>query len=347
VGGFLAANWQLHQAQVALVAMARRHGLELTLFHGRGGAIGRGGGPANRAIRGQAPGSVDGRLKLTEQGEVVAARYADARIARRHLEQLTNAALLAPVDAAEADLAPDEQQAAARLMDELAADAFAAYRALVDEPGFPAWFRQVTPIDEVMTMRLGSRPPARDRSDPDDAAWLERLRAIPWVFAWAQARMELPGWYGLGNALERFEVRHGTAGLDELARLYGRWPFLASVIDNAEASLARVDLAVARRHAESATSGLDDPRWRAVELELERTVKHVLRLKGESRLLEGAPVLRRAIELRNPYVAALSELQLDLLGRLRLGGREPDTARIRRLVQLTINGIAAGLQGTG
>ncbi len=346
-GGFLAANWQLHQAQAALVATARRHGLELTLFHGRGGAIGRGGGPANRAIRGQAPGSVDGRLKLTEQGEVVAARYADARIARRHLEQLTNAALLAPVNAAEADLGPDEERAGARHMDELAADAFAAYRALVDDPGFPAWFRQVTPIDEVMTMRLGSRPPARDRTDPHETAWLERLRAIPWVFAWAQARMELPGWFGLGSALEAFEGRHGPAGLDGLAQLYGRWPFLASVIDNAEASLARVDLVVARRHAESAPDGLADPRWQAVELEFDRTVRHVLRLKRESRLLEGAPVLRRAIELRNPYVAALSELQLDLLGRLRTGGNEPDAARIRRLVQLTINGIAAGLQGTG
>jgi len=346
-GGFLAANWQLYQAQAALVATARRHGVELTLFHGRGGAIGRGGGPANRAIRGQAPGSVDGRLKLTEQGEVVAARYADARIARRHLEQLTHAALLAPVEPVEADLTPDAQGTASRLMDELAADALASYRALIDDPGFPAWFRQVTPIDEVMTMRLGSRPPSRARSDPHDATWLEQLRAIPWVFAWAQARIELPAWYGLGCALERFEARHGPGALAEVTELYRRWPFLASVIDNAEAGLARVDLTVARRHAEAAPAGLDDPRWRAVEAEFARTVEHVLRVKGASRLLEEAPVLRRAIELRNPLVAALSELQLDLLRRLRRGEAGADTARLRRLVQLTINGIAAGLQGTG
>lgn len=346
-GGFLAANWQLYQAQAALVATARHHGLELTLFHGRGGAIGRGGGPANRAIRGQAPGSVDGRLKLTEQGEVVAARYADARIARRHLEQLTHAALLAPVEPVEADPATDAQGRAGRLMDELAADALASYRALIDDPAFPAWFRRVTPIDEVMTMRLGSRPAARARTDPHEAAWLEHLRAIPWVFAWAQARIELPAWYGLGSALDRFETRHGAASLAEVADLYRRWPFLASVIDNAEAGLARVDLAVARRHAEGAPGGLDDPRWRAVEAEFERTVRQVLRVKGESRLLEDAPVLRRAIELRNPYVAALSELQLDLLGRLRGGDAGSDAGRLRRLVQLTINGIAAGLQGTG
>ena len=346
-GGFLAANWQLYQAQAALVATARRHGVELTLFHGRGGAIGRGGGPANRAIRGQAPGSVDGRLKLTEQGEVVAARYADARVARRHLEQLTNAALLAPVEPEDADRATDPHGPAGRLMDELAADALASYRTLIDDPGFPAWFRRVTPIDEVMTMRLGSRPASRARTDPRDAAWLGQLRAIPWVFAWAQARIELPAWYGLGTALERFHVRHGAGALEEVTDLYRRWPFLASVIDNAEAGLARVDLAVARRHAAEAPDGLDDPRWQAVEAEFERTVRLVLRVKGESRLLEDAPVLRRAIELRNPYVAALSELQLDLLGRLRSGDTGHDTERIRRLVQLTINGISAGLQGTG
>ncbi|HXX61594.1 MAG TPA: phosphoenolpyruvate carboxylase [Candidatus Sulfotelmatobacter sp.] len=346
-GGFLAANWQLYQAQAALVATARRHGVELTLFHGRGGAIGRGGGPANRAIRGQAPGSVDERLKLTEQGEVIAARYADARIARRHLEQLTNAALLAPIGPSEADGATDPGGPAGRLMDELAADALASYRDLIDDPGFPAWFRRVTPIDEVMTMRLGSRPPSRAWADPHAAAWLEQLRAIPWVFAWAQARIELPAWYGLGSALERLEARRGADALQEVAALYRRWPFLASVIDNAEAGLARVDLAVARRHALAAPAGLEDPRWRAVEAEFERTVRLVLRLKGEARLLEHAPVLRRAIEMRNPYVAALSELQLDLLARLRTGDDGADVGRLRRLVQLTINGIAAGLQGTG
>ncbi|MFI5261808.1 MAG: phosphoenolpyruvate carboxylase [Candidatus Limnocylindrales bacterium] len=346
-GGFLAANWQLYRAQGALVAAARRHGLELTLFHGRGGAIGRGGGPANRAIRGQAPGSVDGRLKLTEQGEVVAARYADGRIARRHLEQLTHAALLA------SETATAEPPRAADLMDELAADAFAAYRGLVEAPGFVPWFRQVTPIDEVMAMRLGSRPSARGHGGAaavDDRAWLDGLRAIPWVFAWAQARLEVPGWYGLGSALDRFAARHGPSALDELAALYTRWPFLASVIDNAEASLARVDLAVARRYGALADDGLADPQWRAVEDEYERSVAAVLRLKGVPHLLAAAPVLRRAIVLRNPYVAALSELQLDLLARSRRPGpRRPraDEARERRLMQLTINGIAAGLQGTG
>jgi len=187
----------------------------------------------------------------------------------------------------------------------------------------------------------------------DDRVWLEGLRAIPWVFAWAQSRLELPGWYGLGTALDRFTQRHGTAAIDEVGALYGRWPFLASVIDNAEASLARVDLTVARRYAALGDGGLADAHWHAVEREYHRSVAAVLRVKGVSHLLAGAPVLRRAIVLRNPYVAALSELQLDLLARLRAA---PDAAgaprgeavdRVRRLMQLTINGVAAGLQGTG
>src|SRR5258706_16224037 len=230
--GYLAANWLLHGAQSALAKTARAHGVELTLFHGRGGAIGGGGGPANRAILGLAAGSLDGRLKLTEQGEVIAANYADAGIARRHLERLAAATLVASSAAHAAALATVEAAGGA-LLDELAATSRAAYRALVDAPGFVAFFRLATPIDEIATLRPGSRPAARGRSahgsagrvapvavatatatpisvGPDSIA---DMRAIPWVFAWSQARIELPGWFGLGSALEAHAAAHGDAGV--------------------------------------------------------------------------------------------------------------------------------------
>jgi phosphoenolpyruvate carboxylase len=346
--GFLAAAWMLHGAQDALAEVARSHGVELTLFHGRGGAIGRGGGPANRAILGSAPGSVDGRLKLTEQGEVIAANYADPAIARRHLEQLTGAVLIAST--------PEHDQATRRalhagapLMDELAATARAAYRSLVhDDPGFAAFFRDVTPIAELSDLRLGSRPAARGRTGRIEAPPIDALRAIPWTFAWSQARINLPGWYGLGAALEAYRASHGDAGVAEVARLYRDWPFLASVLDNAEMILAKADMGVARRYAGLARGDDAERYWAAIEAEFHRTVAELLRVTGRARLLDGAPVLQRSIGLRNPYVDSLSELQVRLLRRLRaLPADDRDRGRVLRLVQASVNGVAAGLQNTG
>jgi phosphoenolpyruvate carboxylase len=346
--GFLAAAWMLHGAQDALAEVARSHGVEFTLFHGRGGAIGRGGGPANRAILGSAPGSVDGRLKLTEQGEVIAANYADPAIARRHLEQLTGAVLIAST--------PEHDQATRRalragapLMDELAATARAAYRSLVhDDPGFAAFFRDVTPIAELSDLRLGSRPAARGRTGRIEAPPIDALRAIPWTFAWSQARINLPGWYGLGTALEAYRAGHGDAGVADVARLYRDWPFLASVLDNAEMILAKADMGVARRYAGLARGDDAERYWAAIEAEFHRTVTELLRVTGRARLLDGAPVLQRSIGLRNPYVDSLSELQVRLLRRLRaLPADDPDRGRVLRLVQASVNGVAAGLQNTG
>ncbi len=248
--GYLAANWLLHGAQSALVAAARRHGVELTLFHGRGGGIGRGGGPATRAILGLAAGALDGRLKLTEQGEVIAGNYADPSIALRHLEGLAAAVIVASTDDHRAGLAASE--AAGRpILEELAATSRDAYRALVvDDPGFVSFFRLVTPIDEIATLRLGSRPAARGTGGRADAEpTIADLRAIPWVFAWSQARIDLPGWFGLGSALDAYGTAHGERGVRELERLYRSWPFLASILDNAELSLARADIGVARQYA--------------------------------------------------------------------------------------------------
>jgi phosphoenolpyruvate carboxylase len=347
--GFLAAAWMLHGAQAALVDVATRHGVELTLFHGRGGAIGRGGGPANRAIIGSAPGAVDGRLKLTEQGEVIFANYGDPAIARRHLEQLTGAVLLAST-------ADHDRRAAAALrdggpiLDELAASARTAYRALVhDDPGFAAFFRDITPIAELSDLRLGSRPAARGRTRAEAPPPIDALRAIPWTFAWSQSRIGLPGWYGLGSALEAYRAAHGEAGLAEIGRLYRSWPFLSSVLDNAETILATADMGVARRYA--SLLGGDDGharRWAAIEAEYHRTVGLLLTVTGRERLLDGAPVLQRSVALRNPYVDALSELQVRLLARLRgMAPDDPERPRVLRLVQLTVNGVAAGLQTTG
>jgi phosphoenolpyruvate carboxylase len=346
--GFLSAAWKLHRAQAALVEVGSRHGIELTLFHGRGGAIGRGGGPANRAILGQAPGSIDLRLRLTEQGEVVAAHYADPVIARRHLEQLTAAVLLASTPEHDAAL-----RAAAAvgepIVAELAERSRVAYRALVhDDPGFPAFFRSVTPIAEVSALRLSSRPASRARALPDVPPSIDELRAIPWTFAWSQARIALHGWFGLGTALEAYAAAHGAAAFDEIGRLYRTWPFLAAVLDNAEMVLAKADLDVARRYAALATGAAHVRTWAVIEAEYRRTVSLLLRVTGRARLLEDAPVLQRSIALRNPYVDSLSEMQVRLLARLRALPRgDPDRARAERLVQLTVSGVAAGLLSTG
>ena len=356
--GFLAANWLLYRAQEALVATARRHGITLTLFHGRGGAIGRGGGPANRAILAQAPGSVDGRLKFTEQGEVVAAHFADRTIAQRHLEQVTAAALLASTPEHEREVA-GAAAGGTSTMTELAAISRTAYRALVEQPGFAAFFRAATPIDLIAGLGLGSRPTSRPGARPtgDDAGGaaapdaaddIASLRAIPWVFAWSQARANLPGWYGLGTALEAFTGRGGREAVDHLATLYRRWPFFASILDNAELSLAKADLGIFRRSADLASGPSATAIRATIEAEYARSVRLLLLVTGRDRLLAGHATLARAIELRNPYVDALSALQVELLGRL----RDPavtaaEAASLRAVIGATINGIAAGLQNTG
>ncbi len=356
--GFLAANRLLYRAQAALVETAGRHGLRLTLFHGRGGAIGRGGGPTNRAILAQAPGSIDGRFRMTEQGEVIAANYANPAIARRQLEQLTAAVLIASTPEHDRQVA-EAGAAGAVAIDELADASAVAYRRLVwEDPGFAAFFLDATPILEISALRLGSRPASRGRraaggpggpgADVQPPPAIGSLRAIPWGFAWSQARLNLPGWYGLGSALEAYRAAHGEAGLERLGALYRAWPLFEAILDNAEMTLAKADIGVARLYAGLA-HGPDAARiWETIEAEHERTVRLLLRVTGRDHLLDGLPVLQRSIELRNPYVDSLSELQVRLLARLRATAAEdPDHSELLRLVQLTINGIAAGLRNTG
>ncbi|HZP90869.1 MAG TPA: phosphoenolpyruvate carboxylase [Actinomycetota bacterium] len=334
--GFLAANVLLHHAQANLAAWARRNGVVLTLFHGRGGATGRGGGPTNRAILSQAAGSVAGRFKVTEQGEVIFARYGDPEIAVRHLEQVTSAVLLASTPQGEAGARSGEERFAG-LLNEMAHVSEAAYRSLVEADGFLELFAGVTPIREIEALQVGSRP-ARRTSGWD----LASLRAIPWVFAWTQSRVVLPEWFGLGSALEAGIRR---AGLPGMRAMYEGWPFFRSLLENAELSLAKADMRIGRLYLD--LGGRPELAARIVD-EHRRTVDLVLEVGGHARLLADRPMLRRAVELRNPYVDALSFIQARYLADLRSGRLLPEEAeRVARHVLVTVNGVAAGLQTTG
>jgi len=329
--GPVSAALALYDAQARLVEWARRRRVTLTLFHGRGGALGRGGGPANRAVLAQAPGSVGGRFKVTEQGEVIFARYGNPAIARRYLEQTASAVLLASTRAVE-DRAARAAEAFAGLAKAMDAAARDAYRGLVESAGFEEWFAQVGPIDELGSLRLGSRPARRGQSRR-----LEDLRAIPWVFAWSQMRLNLPGWYGLGSGLE-------VASAAELRRAYAEWPLFNALLDNAEMSLAKTDRRIAVQYL---AMGRRKELAERVMGEYDRTVERLLAVTGHRRLLEARRVLSWAVELRNPYVDALSHLQLRALRALRAGVAGKERGRMERLLLLTVNGVAAGLQNTG
>ena len=356
--GFLAAIWMLYRAQSQLAEVARRHGIELTLFHGRGGAIGRGGGPTNRAILAQAPGSIAGRFKMTEQGETVAANYANLAIAENHLELVGSAVAVASTPEHDDCVAEADGRGAA-VMDELAEIARRSYRSLVYErPGFERFFRSITPLAELSTMALGSRPARRGSagaaaSGPAGAAesprpsGIDSLRAIPWVFSWSQARIGLPAWYGLGSALEGYEQAHGEGSLSAVSELYRDWPFLTSAFDNAELILGRSEPKIASLYAALAGDD-DDGLWGCIIDEYERSIRMLAKVTGRNELLAAEPQTGRSIRLRRPYIDPLSHIQVRFLARLRsLPADDPNRERFRRLVQLTVNGVAAGLQNTG
>jgi phosphoenolpyruvate carboxylase len=347
-GGYLAANWALYRAELALVEVARREGIRLRLFHGRGGTVGRGGGPSYDAIRAQPPGSVAGALRITEQGEVIAAKYASPDLARRNLEALVAATLESTL--LELEGLGDDAEETYALFDDLAGRARSAYGALVHEtPGFVEWFRAATPIGELAELNIGSRPPSRKAGDK-----ITDLRAIPWVFSWSQARIMLPGWYGTGSALESWvegddEGGDGGSGReDRLARLrelHRNWPFFRTVLSNMGMVLAKTDLELAARYA-----GLvPDPELRQrvfdqITTEHERTCRMLLAVTGDDHLLADNPSLVRSIRNRFPYLEPLHHLQVEMLRRRRGGD---DDELTRRNIQLTINGIATALRNSG
>ena len=331
-GGYVTSNWALYKASEALRDVCRPRGVRLRLFHGRGGTIGRGGGPSYEAVLAQPPGTVEGALRLTEQGEVIASKYADAEAGRRNLEALAAATL-------EASLArrnePDHARHAA-IMEDLSRAAFAAYRALVREtPDFIDYWRQSTPIAELAELNIGSRPASRRATQA-----IEDIRAIPWVFSWSQCRLMLPGWYGFGSAVEAWK-----GNVDELRDMYRSWPFFRSVLSNLDMVLAKTDLAIASRYAEL----VEDSRLRVavfgrIEEEWQRTRRWLAAITEKSELLADNPTLARSIRNRFPYLDPLNHLQVELLRRHRADGGDE---RLLRGIHLTINGVAAGLRNSG
>jgi phosphoenolpyruvate carboxylase len=342
-GGYLAANWALYRAELALVEVARREGIRLRLFHGRGGTVGRGGGPSYDAIRAQPPGAVAGALRITEQGEVIAAKYAEPDRARRNLEAMVAATLEASL--LDVEGLGDDAEPAYALLDDLAARAQQAYRALVHEtPGFVEWFRAATPIRELAELNIGSRPPSRKAGDS-----IADLRAIPWVFSWSQARIMLPGWYGTGSALESWVGGSGER-LARLQELHRRWPFFRSILSNMGMVLAKTDLDLAARYAELVPD--EQLRHRVFDqltAEHERSCRMLLAVTGDDRLLADNPSLARSIRNRFPYLEPLHHLQVEMLRRRRghEGQGGDDDELVRRNIQLTINGIATALRNSG
>ncbi|MBI3887147.1 MAG: phosphoenolpyruvate carboxylase [Opitutae bacterium] len=339
--GYLTANWALYTAQEAIARVARAHRVRLTLFHGRGGSIARGGGPAAKAILAQPVGLRDGGIRVTEQGEVLSTRYHDADLAHRILEQMTYGVLLG---AHAAQRVPKIRRAWRTALDRMSAAAHTAYHALVqDDPGFLDFWREATPIDEISELKLGSRPAFRRAAQS-----VADLRAIPWVFSWMQSRFNFPGWFGLGTGLESL-LADGPRGLAVLRAMHREWPFFQTLIDNAQLTLRKADLGIATLYA-----GLvRDEALRArilgiLAAEFARTERAILRVTGQRELLAGEPVLRRSVALRNPYIDPLNYLQIEMLRRRRAGGLSAsEEAATRRVVEITINGISGGLKNTG
>ena len=338
--GYVASGWGIYRAQIEVASVMREHGVPWQFFHGRGGAVGRGGGPSNVAILAQPPGTVAGRLKVTEQGEMLSAKFSVTEIAHRELELTTSAVLITTLDRAMAD-APPNVARYEEIVAQMAERSTVAYRDLVyGDPDFAAYFHAATPVREISRLQLGSRPSKRRES-----ARIEDYRAIPWVFSWTQTRAVLPAWYGLGTALETAREEHGAAVLQEMER---DWPFFSALISNAEMACAKADLDIARRYAELYDDVPARERiWSAISDELERTVRELRRVRDEERPLDREPVLQRTIARRNPFIDPLSFVQLELLRRLRASGGEQDDPDLVRASLLTINGIAGGLRNTG
>jgi phosphoenolpyruvate carboxylase len=337
-GGYVTSGWELHKAELALIEVFGQHGVKLQLFHGRGGSVGRGGGPSYEAILAQPAGAVQGRIRLTEQGEVITAKYANAEVGRRNLEVLVAATMEATLLS---HAQPEPCAAQIEAMELLSAQALRTYRSLVYETaGFETYFWQSTVISEIAALNIGSRPASRKKSTS-----IEDLRAIPWVLSWAQCRLMLPGWYGFGSAVERFVQDAPAERLALLRKMHQEWPFFATLLSNMDMVLAKTDLAIASRYAalvgdEALRTGIFD----TISAEHARTVAALNRITGQDALLDANPQMQRSLRNRLPYIDPLNHLQVELLRRYRDGANDEAT---RSGLHMSINGIAAGLRNSG
>ncbi|MDE2115557.1 MAG: phosphoenolpyruvate carboxylase [Hyphomicrobiales bacterium] len=337
-GGFVTSGWELYKAEIELVEVFRKHGIGLRLFHGRGGSVGRGGGPSYEAILAQPGGAVQGQIRITEQGEIISSKYLNSEVGRRNLEVLAaatlEASLLNPQTAA-----PNPAYLAA--MEEISGYAFAAYRGLVyDTPGFEDYFWASTVISEIATLNIGSRPASRKKTRS-----IEDLRAIPWVFSWAQCRLMLPGWYGFGSAIKQFKAAHPDTADATLADMEKNWPFFQTLLSNMDMVLAKSSIAIASRYSELVA----DPELRArifgrVRAEWQDSIAALNQILQQDQLLQHNPLLARSIRNRFPYLDPLNHVQIELMRKLRANQGDD---KALRTIQITINGISAGLRNSG
>ena len=337
-GGYITSGWELYKAEIGLIELFRRHDVKLRLFHGRGGTVGRGGGPSYEAILAQPSGAVQGQIRVTEQGEIISSKYSNPDLGRRNLEAMTAATLEATLLQPERKT-PDERYL--QTMEQLSAHAFAAYRGLVYETeGFEAYFQASTVIREISSLNIGSRPASRKQT-----GHIKDLRAIPWVFSWAQCRLMLPGWYGFGSAVEKWLEQNLDDGMAHLQKMHKDWPFFRTQLSNMDMVLAKSSIAIGSRYA----ALVEDERLRRkifsrIRDEWRASIDALLRISGNDHLLQDNPLLERSIQNRFPYLDPLNHIQVEMLKQHRRNSGNPS---VLRGIQLTINGISAGLRNSG
>jgi phosphoenolpyruvate carboxylase len=338
-GGFVTSGWELYKAEIGLVEVFRRHGVRIRLFHGRGGSVGRGGGPSYEAILAQPGGAVQGQIRITEQGEIISSKYSNPEVGRRNLETLASATLEATLLQ---DESPAPDPAFLETMEELSLRAYNAYRGLVYETeGFERYFWSSTVITEIASLNIGSRPASRKKTTA-----IGDLRAIPWVFSWAQCRLMLPGWFGFGSAVKAYVDAHPTDGLQSLKEMYVRWPFFRTLLSNMDMVLAKSSLAIASRYARLVEDvALREKIFARISREWRDSVDALNTLMEQSKLLESNPLLDRSIRNRFPYLDPLNHVQVELLKLHR--ARAAASEKVLTGIQLTINGISAGLRNSG